>query len=361
MKIQSLVAALPPLSNTGWGTAGRRIVEEMKKVAFVQNAHDVNDGLMMKQDFPVDFTAPLLQAIRGVDMLPMYPHLRSRYLNVGYCFIEDSLLLKRYAENAHRYWDTIVAGSNWGAERIRDAVTEVDVKVAVQGVDSDIFRPMEEVTPDDNWFTIFSGGKWEFRKGQDVVIAAVKVLMERHKDVRLVASWWNPWQQSIDTMMASHLLNGGPLLGNYKAAALFNGIPPDRVQFIDECSHAELAGHMNKCDIALFPNRCEAGTNLVMMEAMACGLPVITVPAHGHATVAGHLDLKYMLSSKPFICQRAGVAVGQWYEPDLDETIDKLEAAYNGYTLDSDGAANRIAMLRFTWEACAKSLLEACN
>jgi glycosyltransferase involved in cell wall biosynthesis len=38
-------------------------------------------------------------------------------------------------------------------------------------------------------------------------------------------------------------------------------------------------------DVAVFPNRCEGGTNLVAMECMACGLPVIL------SRNTGHLDL----------------------------------------------------------------------
>ena len=38
-------------------------------------------------------------------------------------------------------------------------------------------------------------------------------------------------------------------------------------------------------DTALFPNRCESGTNLVAMEAMAAGIPVIL------SNNSGHLDL----------------------------------------------------------------------
>ncbi len=40
---------------------------------------------------------------------------------------------------------------------------------------------------------VFSGGKFELRKGQDVVIRAYRVLQDRHPDVMLVNAWFNPW------------------------------------------------------------------------------------------------------------------------------------------------------------------------
>ena len=50
---------------------------------------------------------------------------------------------------------------------------------------------------------IFSGGKFEFRKGQDLVVRAVKVLQERHRDVALVAAWHNYHAKAHQTMTAS--------------------------------------------------------------------------------------------------------------------------------------------------------------
>ena len=47
-------------------------------------------------------------------------------------------------------------------------------------------------------FVIFSGGKFEYRKGQDIVIRAVKVMQERHQDVVLINAWVNAWQQSFE-------------------------------------------------------------------------------------------------------------------------------------------------------------------
>jgi glycosyltransferase involved in cell wall biosynthesis len=42
---------------------------------------------------------------------------------------------------------------------------------------------------------------------------------------------------------------------------------------------------LQEMNVAVFPNRAEGGTNLVAMECMACGLPVIL------SGNTGHLDL----------------------------------------------------------------------
>ena len=43
-----------------------------------------------------------------------------------------------------------------------------------------------------------------------------------------------------------------------------------------------MAVELAKADVALFPNRCEGGTNLVAMEALASGVPTILSDNTGH-------------------------------------------------------------------------------
>ena len=43
---------------------------------------------------------------------------------------------------------------------------------------------------------IFSGGKLELRKGQDLVVAAFKIFHARHPDALLISSWQNGWPES---------------------------------------------------------------------------------------------------------------------------------------------------------------------
>lgn len=367
---QWIVTAFPAPSNSGWGTASRRIVEELRKLAVVMDLQQAKDGIVLRQNFPVDFSLPVLEGIRGVDLLPLYTHVRGSR-NVGYSFVEANLQLRRYAANARRWWNVIVTGSSWAKNEMLRAVQSVgasDTRVtqAIQGVDADVFRPSQEIAPDPDWFTIYSGGKWELRKGQDVVIRAAAVMMERHKNVRLVAAWSNAWAQSAETMRASRLIrvaqSGLGTMADIQQSAILNGIPNDRVEFIGPKGHGLSAPDMNRCDVALFPNRCEAGTNLVLMEAMSCGLPVIATTEHGHADVTGHLPKPFAIGGKRFTVEEGGMAVAEWYEPGLEETIEALEHAYvSRGSLSVHGQRNRDAMARFTWTACAQSLLDACR
>lgn len=363
MTVKSIASALPYGKNTGWGNAGRRISEELKKLGLV---FDLNGTKYTTEDLPIDFDMPLLQSVRGVDMLPSYPQLRGKR-NVGYSFHEESFLLYKYAPNIARYWDSIVCGSTWAVEKMERACKgrQIPVSLAIQGVDTDIFKPEDK--RDENWFTIFSGGKWEYRKSQDVVIRAVAVMMERHKDVRLLASWWNPWPASFVTMRQSKLIQFDNMFSDLdmamKRTTHINGIPNDRVEFFGQVNHEDMPGILNRCDVAVFPNRCEAGTNLVMMEAMACDVPVIATTLHGHADMTGGMFA--YVESKPFIVKRTNgvdsIAVAEYYEPDLDSVIEELERAYQIWSGSGQFFPNRDFIQQFTWKDCAANLLEACK
>jgi glycosyltransferase involved in cell wall biosynthesis len=53
-------------------------------------------------------------------------------------------------------------------------------------------------------------------------------------------------------------------------------------------------------DIGVFPNRCEGGTNLVLMEYMACGRPVIASYTSGHTDILTDENSFPLKLTKPF-------------------------------------------------------------
>ena len=358
MTLTPVVCALPPNAPTGWGTCSSRVTEELSKIALVL---DIRDSGLLKSDFTVKFEAPVLQAVRGVDMLPMYPHLYSNR-RVGLSFAEENVLLKSYFRNGLNHFDKIVCGSTWGRKCMIEAGIPADrVSMAIQGVDADVFKPGPGLvsTRETRTFNIWSCGKFEYRKAQDVVIRAVGVLMERHKDVHLVAAWHNPWPSSEATMSMSKLINWA----GSQFDACCQHLDMSRVDMLDPMPHGHSAAYINGCDIGIFVNRCEAGTNLPLMETMSCGLPVIATTAHGHADVTKHLAAQSIIHSREIPIHRGGMHVADWYEPDLEECIEKLEAWYQEWraVFPVNGEHNREWMANYTWASCAQSLLEACT
>ena len=89
---------------------------------------------------------------------------------------------------------------------------------------------------DEGEFIVFSGGKLELRKGQDLVIAAFKVFAQAHPEAKLMVAWQNDWPQTLATISnSSHVQGGAPKLDTNAGTLNLvdwleeNGIDRDRV------------------------------------------------------------------------------------------------------------------------------------
>lgn len=220
---------------------------------------------------------------------------------IGVIFFEKPLS-EVAIERAKRY-DLIVAGSTWNETVLRGYGLDNVVKI-FQGVDRSLFHPAPKRGLFPGKFLIFSGGKAEPRKGQDLVVKAFRAMAQRHPDVMLVTAWHSPWK----------LAEGMDL--DLSACA-------DRVIDVGALPNGQMAPVYRECDVALFPNRAEGGTNLVAMECIACGVPTIVSSNTGHrdlVEVPGVFPLKHW-----------GPPNGEWSEwgeSDLEEIVEAIETEY---------------------------------
>jgi glycosyltransferase involved in cell wall biosynthesis len=252
---------------------------------------------------------------------------------VGVTFFETACHAPEAIARAAAY-PLIITGSSWNEQVLR-AHGLTNVRTVLQGVDPTVFYPAPRVGDAGDRFLVFSGGKLELRKGQDIALAAFRKFAERHPDAVLVAAWHSPWPHLARSVEATGLT--APVVftaeGRLDAAAwaAANGIPPH--QFIDagQTPNALMPQLLRQMDLALFPNRCEGGTNLVAMECMACGVPVIL------SGNTGHFDL--IEDDNCFVLERQGQvadlpaaqAYGDtpgWGESDVEEAVELLERAY---------------------------------
>lgn len=229
-------------------------------------------------------------------------------------------------------YDRLLTGSNWCKNIIEDA-TGREVKCIFEGIDPSVFYP----GPRSGWFNtfnIYSSGKVEFRKAQDVVLLAFKRFSQRHPDARLITSWNSPF---------SDLGNGfkgkveQPLWMNDKGQldikrwAHDNDIDHSKVIDLGCCPNFVIPSVLREMDVMLAPTRVESCTSLPVKEAMACGIPVI----------AGfHSGMKDLLTDENSLrLMRQTVIAGsseyffpnsdmEWYESDPEEIDEKLEWVY---------------------------------
>ena len=262
--MKSIHIAMPVSDFYGYGICGKYLLKEFssRMPTYYYNCggeslvDDNTKRLMEELCLPISGDIPSLQ-VTGHDFEPISPRGNPTAV---YIFSEWEPITDKQKENLKAF-DILIAGSEWNAKVIRDAGFKCHA--VPQGVDRSVFSPQTRYR--DDRFVIFSGGKWEHRKAQDLVIRAVKVLQQRHDDIVLMASWFNIWDNQDYYKEARREIPN-----------LIGLAPSDQ---------ASLATCMNQTDVGLFPNRCEGGTNLVMMEYMACGKTVVANTSTGQKDV----------------------------------------------------------------------------
>lgn len=371
-----LYTILPCGKNFGWGVCGKYLTKELARLTRVRWATKSLEPNLVDNNLDYQFFTslqvstderkllekgnrhcPVLQAISDHRLEPYYFRVDAPW-KVGYTFFE-ALLSEADVTRASEYFNVIATGSSWCAEKLREKGCP-NVATVIQGVDPLTFNPAlsaKELFQDR--FVIFSGGKFEYRKGQDLVLRAVKVLQDKYPDVILVTSWFNQWPFTIKTMVSSPLIRFVYKAGDYLAwmneLLEANGIDVSRVITLPLHNNETLARIYQNTDIGLFPNRCEGGTNLVLMEYMACGKPVIASDSSGHRDIVNPHNALLIGCSKTVTVLEGDQPYAVWDEPDLDQTIYYLEWAYQHRDrLGRLGQQAGADLSRLTWRASAQ-------
>ncbi len=274
--------------------------------------------------------------------------------NIGLIFFEDTHFTPEKRNRANEY-TLIVAGSTWNAEVLKSQGV-ARVQALPQGIDPTLFHPAPHSNLFGDRFVIFSGGKLEYRKGQDIVIAAFKAFQQRHPEALLLTAWHNFWPQFMLGLDSKGHVKGLPQVGTDKGLKIgewliANGLNADSFIDIGAIPNYLMPQIIREADCALFTNRCEGGTNLVAMETMACGIPAIL------SANTGHLDLIDPSHCYPLTMQNSVqstphfTGVEGWGESDIEEIVETLEILYqNRERAQQRGRAAAQFMQKWTWE-----------
>lgn len=282
-------------------------------------------GCRPRPDGRLDVDAVLIDAM-GNDFTGSPVHGR---VNVARAIFENTrpeALRGRFEK-----YGEILTASSWNA-RIIEAATGRRPKVVFEGVDETLFLPGPRTgLMDPSKFYIFTGGKIEFRKGQDLVLLAFREFSRLRPDAVLVTAWHSPWPQ-MAAGFAGRLEHPVRLDGKGQVDVARwvadNGIDPARVVDIGRIPNAMMPAVLREMDVCLQPSRAEACTNLPVKEAMAAGVPVIA------ARNTGMLDLLTEANCLPLLRQGPveapeGWGVEGWGESEVDEIVAWLEYAYS--------------------------------
>jgi glycosyltransferase involved in cell wall biosynthesis len=305
---------------------------------FLQGSLAFQNGLASVAGQQIEVINPLLAAVNADFVIPRAVHdvCLVGHPTIGVTFFETAQLTPDDVSRA-RQFPLIVTGSTWN-QRVLAAYGITSVKTVHQGIDPALFHLAPTAGVMDGRFCVFSGGKLEFRKGQDIALAAFARFARRHPEALLVVAWHNPWPALVRSLDASPALGGpvpvGPdgsvdVAGWVRAA----GVPAGQFLDLGAVPNASLPAVLREMDVAIFPNRCEGGTNLVAMECMACGVPTVLSANTGHLDLIDGDNCYVLQRQAPLTAECAGVAdVPGWGESSVPELAEVLERVFSEKT-----------------------------
>lgn len=126
------------------------------------------------------------------------------------------------------------------------------IEVIHNGIDVEVFRPLEEVTTDPN--QILYVGMLKRKKGVHHLLRAFDALREDHPHLTLKIVGDGPYEDELKELRASE------------------GI--ENVTFAGRIENEDLPAVYNEAAVSVLPSESE-GLPRVVLEAMACGTPVV--------------------------------------------------------------------------------------
>ena len=203
--------------------------------------------------------------------------------SVGFPYIDEPRIAARCKARLQQY-TAIVAASEWNRQVLADLGCEA--RLIHQAVDTALFNPSIRKRRADGRFRVFSGGKCEWRKGQDIALRAFARFAARHDDAVLVAAWGSTWREPPMTFAGRTPLGAPPGAENgtpdFAAWAERAGIKRHQFEVVPPVPNCRIPDVLATVDCAIFPSRAEPGANQPAMECMACGIPTALSRGTGH-------------------------------------------------------------------------------
>jgi len=316
MKSLNLVG---PCNSLGYGTVGFNLLINLSKqfkiaywpignIDYPVPEHlrsVVQDSLNNQADY--DPSAPCIRVWHQHDLAQFV----GRGTRIGFPIFE----LDKFNEREQHHLDSvdkIFVCSHWAASVLESQKNyEVNPHVVPLGVDRDIFY--EGIAGEGGPYVFLNIGKWEVRKGHDIIVDAFNNAFNESDNVQLWMMNHNPFLKPEKQKEWEDFYTQSRL------GSKIHILP--RVQ-----TQEELAAIMRKANCGVFPARAE-GWNLELLEMMSCGKQVIATDYSAHTEFC-NADNCHLIPVTDLEDAYDGIwfnGQGQWAKFD-DKTLDKLSS-----------------------------------
>ncbi len=201
------------------------------------------------------YKIPYIVSIRGGDVPGTQPEQLRYYHAIAKPFIK-------------KIWHDacfVVANSTGLRDLAKQTMPDREILCIPNGVDTALFKPLPEKTFGSTSKLLFVG-RLSYEKRVDLLLHSLSQLL--HLDWRLTIVGDGPQSKTIDS-----------LIENYRLAT--------RVLRTGWLNKEDLVRHYQQSDVFVFPSSSEGMPNVVL-EAMACGLPIVTTRIPGSMELVEH-------------------------------------------------------------------------
>ncbi|HON82270.1 MAG TPA: glycosyltransferase family 4 protein [Methanoregulaceae archaeon] len=161
-----------------------------------------------------------------------------------------------------------VAVSELTKEGLQKLVRDKEIKIIPNGID---LEAIDAIIPSDQSSDLIFAGRLIKEKHIDILLESIVILKETHPDITCMIIGDGPERHNLKLMTEMWGLNDN---------VVFTGFLP---------SPEDINAHMKSSKVFVLPSTRE-GFGIAALEALACGLPVVTIdhPQNASAVFAGH-------------------------------------------------------------------------
>jgi len=238
--------------------------------------------------------------------------------------------------------DRLFVCSKWARDVMYEqlGVTGHTVDVIPLGVDVNIFKPSP---PCNNQGTIFFNcGKWEIRKGHDILAGAFKEHLKTHPTSQL-------WMMCSNPFISEEEENRWLQLYSHPNIKI---IPRAETQ-------KDVYNTMSQVDCGVFPSRGE-GWNLEVIEMMSAGKHIITTDYSAHTEFCNSENsfLIPIESVEPAFDGKWFFNQGNWGKINPVNITEKMNLVAETLSENSVNRAGIETANKFTWQNSARKIIE---
>jgi len=342
---------------TGYANSAREIVLELDQQGVKVNYEYLyGPGTIFNRPEPQQSSSYMVNVIRGRRVKPSGVHVfygqgdgfsTDRYpYKIGYTMLEVDGLPREWVNRANKM-DEVWTPSSFNAETFKASGVERPIHVMPLGVNPAYFSPKIKSYPIPGKFSFLSTFEWGERKAPEVLLRAFNDEFRSNEEAILICKVYN---QDSSVNIPRQVVGLGLKESGGRVVFSINEVVP----------MYQLGALYRSADCFVLPSRGE-GWGLPILEAMACGLPVIAT-SWGAQNDFLHDLIGYPLGIEGLVPAEAKCPYYRgfnWAEPSYQQLRALMRHVYENREeakLKGDRASAEV-LSKWTWRHSAEKII----